>query len=57
MNITELTLTEWQLFSPRFDKDIFDAITVEACINARNVPGGTARERVWSEIVRCREGK
>ncbi|NVN92641.1 MAG: argininosuccinate lyase [Desulfuromonadales bacterium] len=57
MELTELTLTEWQLFSPRFDKDIFAAITVEACINARNVPGGTARERVWSEIVRCREGK
>jgi len=57
MELTELTLTEWQLFSPHFDKDIFEAITVEACINARNVPGGTARERVWSEIVTCREGK
>jgi len=57
MELTELTLTEWQLFSPRFEKDIFEAITVEACIDARNVPGGTARERVWSEIVRCREGK
>ncbi len=57
MELIELTLTEWQLFSPRFEKDIFEAITVEACIDARNVPGGTARERVWSEIVRCREGK
>jgi len=57
MNITELSLTEWQLFSPHFDQDIFAAITVEACINARNITGGTARERVWSEIQRCREGK
>jgi argininosuccinate lyase len=57
MELIKLTLTEWQLFSPRFEEDIFEAITVEACINARNVPGGTARERVWSEIVRCREGK
>jgi argininosuccinate lyase len=57
MDITQLTLTEWQLFSGHFEKDIFEAITVEACINARNIPGGTARERVWSEIVRCREGK
>ncbi len=57
MDITELSLAEWQLFSPYFDTDIFSAITVEACINARNVPGGTARERVWSEITRCREGK
>jgi argininosuccinate lyase len=57
MDITQLTLTEWQLFSPRFESDIFEAITVEACISARNIPGGTARERVWDEIVRCREGK
>ncbi len=57
MDITELTLTEWQLFSPHFEDDIFEAITVEACINARNIPGGTARERVWGEIVRCREGR
>ncbi len=57
MELTDLTLTEWELFSPHFEGDIFDAITVEACVSARNVPGGTARERVWSEIVRCREGK
>jgi argininosuccinate lyase len=57
MDIMELSLAEWQLFSPHIDNDIFDAITVEASVNARNVPGGTAREMVWSEIVRCREGK
>jgi argininosuccinate lyase len=57
MDITELSLAEWQLFSPYFDNDIFAAITVEASVNARNVPGGTARERVWGEIMRCREGK
>lgn len=57
MDITELSLAEWQLFSPYFDSDIFEAITVDACIRARNVPGGTARERVWDEIVRSREAK
>lgn len=57
MDLTELSLAEWQLFSPYFDSDIFDAITVEACIRARNVPGGTARERVWGEIVRTRESR
>ena len=57
MDIAELSLAEWQLFSPHFDADIFGAITVDACIRARNVPGGTARERVWNEIVRCREAK
>jgi argininosuccinate lyase len=57
MDITELSLAEWQLFSAKIDDDIFDAITVEASVNARNIIGGTARERVWSEIQRAREGK
>jgi argininosuccinate lyase len=57
MELTDLTLTEWELFSPRFEKDIFEAITLDACIDARNVPGGTAREQVRGEIARCRKGK
>jgi argininosuccinate lyase len=57
MELTDLTLTEWELFSPRFEQDIFQAITVDACIDARNVPGGTAREQVRGEIARCRKGK
>jgi len=57
MDISELSLAEWQLFSPYFGDDIFAVITVEASVNARDVPGGTSRERVWSEIIRFREGK
>jgi argininosuccinate lyase len=57
MDITELSLAEWQLFSPHFSDDIFAAITVEASINARDVIGGTASNRVEDEIRRCREGK
>ncbi|MEI6206145.1 MAG: argininosuccinate lyase [Desulfuromonadales bacterium] len=57
MDITSLSLAEWQLFSSKIDNDIFECITVEASISARNVPGGTARDRVWSEIQRVREGK
>ncbi len=57
MELTDLTLTEWELFSPRFEQDIFAAITVDACIDARDIPGGTAREQVKGEIARCRKGK
>ncbi|KAB0667559.1 argininosuccinate lyase [Oryzomonas japonica] len=57
MDITDLSLAEWQLFSAKIDNDIFAAITVEASVNARNVPGGTARARVESEIRAAREGK
>jgi argininosuccinate lyase len=56
IDITELSLAEWRLFSSRIDEDIFAAITIEASISARKIPGGTAREMVWSEIMRCREG-
>lgn len=57
MDITELSLAEWQLFSAKIDNDIFEAISVEASVNARNIPGGTARARVESEILATREGK
>jgi argininosuccinate lyase len=57
MELTELSLTEWQLFSARIDNDIFEAITVEASVQARNCTGGTARARVESEIRATREGK
>jgi argininosuccinate lyase len=57
MDITELSLVEWQLFSGRIEDDIFGCITVEASVNARAVVGGTARTSVEYEIQRVREGK
>jgi argininosuccinate lyase len=57
VDITDLTLDVWQLFSTRIESDIFDAITVEASVNARSIPGGTARSSVEAEIQRVREGK
>ncbi|MBJ6724653.1 argininosuccinate lyase [Geomesophilobacter sediminis] len=54
MDIPELSLAEWQLFSLMIDADIFDAITVEASVNARKATGGTAKERVKAEIARAR---
>ena len=57
MDITELSLAEWQLFSAKIGNDIFECITVEASVNARNVPGGTARLAVENEIARVRQGK
>jgi argininosuccinate lyase len=56
-DITELSLAQWQLFSGKIENDIFDCITVEASVNARNVIGGTARAAVEYEIQRVREGK
>lgn len=57
MDIPELSLAEWQLFSPRIDNDIFECITLEASVNARKATGGTALERVKAEIARAKAGK
>ena len=39
------------------DTDIYDAITLEASVNARRATGGTALERVKAEIARVKAGK
>jgi argininosuccinate lyase len=57
MDIPELSLAEWQLFSGRIENDIFDSITLEASVNARKATGGTALERVKAEIARAKEGR
>jgi argininosuccinate lyase len=55
--LQDLSLEEWQLFSPEIGEDIRDAITLEASVNARKAIGGTALERVREEIERVKEGK
>ena len=57
IDITGLSLDEWQRFSDRIGADIFASITVEASVNARDIPGGTARTRVCGEIQNVRSGK
>jgi argininosuccinate lyase len=57
MELRELSVTEWQLFSGKIDTDIFDCITLEASVNARAATGGTAEERVRIELERLKSGK
>jgi argininosuccinate lyase len=53
-NIPELTLEEFQQFSPIIDVDIFDHVTLEASVNARKATGGTARSAVEKELALAR---
>ncbi|MBT0664226.1 argininosuccinate lyase [Geobacter pelophilus] len=57
MELKELSVAEWQLFSGKIDRDIFACITLEASVNARAATGGTAEERVRMEIERLKAGK
>ncbi len=52
--LEELSQEEWKSFSERIGKDIYDAITLEASVNARKATGGTAGERVEAEIERLK---
>jgi argininosuccinate lyase len=56
-DLPELNIKEWQGFSDRISEDIYDAITLEASVNARKATGGTALERVKREIERVKSGK
>ncbi|HEY6839405.1 MAG TPA: argininosuccinate lyase [Geobacteraceae bacterium] len=56
-DLPELTMAEWQGFSAKIEEDIYDAITLEASVNARSATGGTARARVQAEIERVKAGR
>lgn len=47
-----LRLEEWRTFSPLFEADLFESLTLEAALNARAVVGGTAPARVKEELAR-----
>jgi len=55
--LEELSPAEWQAFSGLIGADIYDAITLEASVNARSATGGTALVRVKAEIERLKKEK
>ena len=48
--IEDLTLSEFKTFSPLFEEDIYDAVSLETCVNQRNIIGGPAPETVKKVI-------
>lgn len=46
VDLSELSLAELQAFSPLIDDDVFNHLTLEGSLNARNHIGGTAPEQV-----------
>lgn len=49
--IDDLTLDEFKSFSELFDNDIYDAISLTACVNQRKLVGGPAVETV-KELIK-----
>jgi argininosuccinate lyase len=50
----EISLTEYQRFSPLFEEDVF-SITVKTSLSARNNPGSTAPEQVRASLARAKD--
>lgn len=53
-SLETVSLAELQRFSPLFEADVFQAITVEASLRARAVPGGTAPEAVRQALAHAK---
>ena len=54
-DLSELSLQELQQFSDKVGQDVFDVLTLEGSVEARNHIGGTAPEQVIAAIARARK--
>ena len=48
--LLDLPLEELRAFSPLFDEDVYTALSMEACVNTRRLPGGPAPDMVQQTI-------
>jgi len=55
LKLKDLTLKELKKYSPYFDKDFYEKIKLEACINSKDVDCGTNRKRVIAKIKSSRK--
>lgn len=53
--LLDLTVDEFKGFSDFIEEDIFDVLTPEAVVNARNVEGGPAQNRVQDQIEKAED--
>lgn len=52
--LKDLTLEEWQALHPKFEQDIYEAITPKQVVERRNSYGGTGFEQVRTAIARSK---
>jgi len=53
-DLSEMSLSELQSLSPLIESDVFDVLTLEGSVSARNHYGGTAPDQVRAAIIRAR---
>ncbi|MBR4459285.1 MAG: argininosuccinate lyase [Clostridia bacterium] len=52
--LLDLPLEELRRFHPAFEEDVYEAMSLEACVDRRNIPGGPAPEAVRAAIASAR---
>lgn len=53
-DLSECSLVEMKQFDSCIEQDVFEVLTLEGSVNARNILGGTAPEQVRFQIEQCR---
>ena len=53
--LDDLTLSEMKQFSDIIEDDIYTAISMETCVNGRNIIGGPAKEMVTNAITKAKK--
>jgi argininosuccinate lyase len=53
--LKDLSLSEWQNAHPQFEQDIYQAITPQQVVSARNSYGGTGFIQVQQALVRAQQ--
>ena len=53
--LSALSLAELQTYSPAIGDDVFDSLSIDGSVSARNHPGGTAPQRVHAQVAVWRQ--
>lgn len=53
--IEELTLSELKEFSPAFEQDVYDKLTLESCVNNKRSYGSTSFDSIKKQIINIRK--
>ncbi|HEY8421454.1 MAG TPA: argininosuccinate lyase [Thermoclostridium sp.] len=54
-NIEDMDINELKKFSDKFGNDVYESISLEACVNERKLPGGPSFETVSASIQKIKE--
>ncbi len=55
ISIDEMSLSELKEFAPEFENDIYEAISLETCVNKRLTTGAPGMSAMEREIEKCRQ--